>query len=315
MRKICVLGGTGFVGKHLVHRLVEQGWQVTVLTRQLNRSCPLSILPTVKLVAVSNLYDQQELNQHLAGHDVVVNLIAILNEKGRDGRGFEKVHVELPKKVVEACRVNQIKRLLHVSALNSGAPNSSHYLRTKGEGETIVHAATDLQVTSFKPSVIFGEDDEFFNRFIRLLRLTYVFPLACPEAKFAPVWVDDVVNAMINSIDNPLHFGKRYNLCGPKIYTLQQLVEYAAKLAKLPRLILPLGNSLSYLQAAVFERVPTKPLSLDNYRSLQIDSVCSENHLSDLGVTPHTIEFVMPQYFTTITPRAQYTRYREQARR
>lgn len=315
MRKICVLGGTGFVGRHLVARLVEKGWQVTVLTRQLNRCCPLSILPTVKLVAVNNLYDQAELNQVVAGHDVVVNLIAILNETGRDGRGFEKVHVDLVKKIVTACQANQIKRLLHVSALNSGAPNSSHYLRTKGEGETIVHAASDLHVTSFKPSVIFGEDDEFFNRFINLLKFTYVFPLACPQAKFAPVWVNDVVNAMINSIDRPQCFGKRYTLCGTKVYTLQQLVEYAAKLAGLSRLIIPLGNRLSYLQAAVFERVPGKPLSLDNYHSLQIDSVCSENLWSQLSVTPHAIEAIMPQYFQTVTTRAQYSRYREQARR
>lgn len=315
MRKICVLGGTGFVGRHLVHRLVEQDWQVTVLTRELNRCCPLSVLPTVKLVAVKNLYDQQELNQHLADHDVVVNLVAILNEKGRDGRGFEKAHVELANKVVEACQTNKIKRLLHVSALNAGVQGASHYLRTKGEAEAIVQAATDLQVTCFRPSVIFGEDDEFFNRFIRLLRLTYVFPLACPETKFAPVWVDDVVNAMINSIGNSTHYGKIYNLCGPKVYTLQQLVEYAAKLAKLPRYVMPLGSRLSYLQAAVFERVPSKPLSLDNYRSLQVDSVCGENHLTRLGVTPHALESIMPRYFTPTTPRTHYHRYRSQARR
>jgi NADH dehydrogenase len=314
MRKICVLGGTGFVGRHLVHRLVEQGWQVTVLTRELNRCCPLSVLPTVKLVVVKNLYDQQELNQQVADHEVVVNLVAILNETGHDGRGFEKVHVTLVKQVIEACRVNKINRLLHISALNAGA-GTSHYLRTKGEAETLLRAATDLQVTSFRPSVIFGEDDEFFNRFIRLLRLTYVFPLACPEAKFAPVWVDDVVNAMINSIDNSAHYGKCYHLCGPKVYTLRQLVEYAAKLAKLSRYVMPLGNRWSYLQAAVFERVPSKPLSLDNYHSLQVDSVCSENHLTRLGVTPHTLESVMPQYFTPTTSRARYTRYRTQARR
>ncbi|MEZ5673064.1 MAG: complex I NDUFA9 subunit family protein [Thiotrichaceae bacterium] len=315
MRKICVLGGTGFVGRHLVHRLVEQDWQVTVLTRELNRCCPLSVLPTVKLVAVKNLYDQQELNQHLADHDVVVNLVAILNEKGRDGRGFEKVHVALVKKVVEACQVNKIKRLLHVSALNADVQGTSHYLRTKGEAEALLQAATGLQVTCFRPSVIFGEDDEFFNRFIRLLRLTYVFPLACPSAKFAPVWVDDVVNAMINSIGNSVHYGKIYNLCGPKVYTLQQLVEYAAKLAKLPRYVMPLGGRLSYLQAAVFERVPSKPLSLDNYHSLQVDSVCSENHLTRLGVTPHALESIMPRYFTPTTPHTHYHRYRAQARR
>jgi NADH dehydrogenase len=314
MRKICVLGGTGFVGRHLVAALVQRGWQVTVLTRNLNRCNPLLILPTVKLVA-ANIYDQTELNQAVAGHDVVVNLIAILNETGHDGRGFEKVHVELVKKIVIACQTNQIKRLLHVSALNSGATHSSHYLRTKGEGEAIVHAATDLHVTSFKPSVIFGADDEFFNRFINLLQLAYVFPLACPQAKFAPVWVNDVVNAMISSIDKPQCFGKRYILCGPKVYTLRQLVEYSAKLAGLSRLIIPLGNRLSYLQAAVFERVPGKPLSLDNYKSLQIDSVSSENHWSQLSVTPHTVEAIMPQYFQSVTTRAQYSRYREQARR
>ncbi|OQW94831.1 MAG: epimerase [Beggiatoa sp. IS2] len=317
MRKICLLGGTGFVGKHLANAIVRQGWHVKVLTRRREEHRDLLVLPTLTLVS-ANLYDPQQLSAQLAGYDTVINLVGILNERGHDGQGFRKAHVELSEKILAACKANGIKRLLHMSALHADAKNApSHYLRTKGEAENLVHADSEMHVTSFRPSVIFGEDDALFNRFAQLLRLPMLFlPLACPHSRLAPVWVDDVVAAMLHTLENnPQHYGKRYHLCGPKIYTLQELVTYTASLVGVKRPIVPLNDKLSRLQAQFFERVPGKLFSLDNYLSLQVDSVCQENHLPTLGITPRSIESIVPRYFNAPTPRAVYSQFRYQARR
>jgi len=317
MRKICLLGGTGFVGKHLANRLFQMGWQVRALTRQREKHRELLVLPTLELVS-TDVYDQEQLNVQLAGCEAVINLVGILNETGSDGAGFSKAHVELPKKVIAACRENNIKRLLHISALNADAKQeTSHYLRTKGEAEDFVHAAEGLHVTSFRPSVIFGEDDSFFNRFAALLRVpSPLFMLPSGHAKFAPVWINDVVEAMVQTIDNPQHSGQRYNLCGPKVYTLQELVAYTAKLMGVKRYVVPLGDKSSKVAARVMEWVPGKPYSRDNYNSSKMDSVCAgNNHLAQLGITPHAVESIMPKYFVVSTPRELYSTFRYQAGR
>ncbi|RKZ82910.1 MAG: complex I NDUFA9 subunit family protein [Candidatus Parabeggiatoa sp. nov. 1] len=317
MRKICLLGGTGFVGKHLINRLNKMGWQIRVLTRQREQHRDLLVLPHLELVSAS-VYDQKQLSEQLAGCEAVINLVGILNESGKKGAGFRKAHVELPQNVVAACLDNNIKRLLHISALNADAKNgTSHYLRTKGEAEDFVHAAEGLQVTSFRPSVIFGDGDSFFNQFAGLLRLpSPLFMLPSGHAKFAPVWVDDVVAAMVQTIDSPEHFGQRYNLCGPKVYTLQELVGYTAKLMGLKRYIMPLGDKSSYIAARFMEFAPGKLYSRDNYLSSKMDSVCGDNnHLPQLGITPRAVETIMPRYLTASTPRELYSTFRHQAGR
>lgn len=318
MRKICLLGGTGFVGKHLSSRLIKMGWQVRVLTRRSEQYPELRLVPNLELVS-TKVYEQEQLNTHLAGCEAVVNLVGILNESGNKGTGFRKTHVELPQKVVAACQQNQIKRLLHLSALNADAKQgTSHYLRTKGEAEEFVRTVADLQVTCFRPSVIFGEGDTFFNRFAGQLRLSSpIFPLPSGRAKFAPVWVGDVVAAMVQAILNPQHYGQRYDLCGPKVYTLQELVAYTAKLLGLKRYIIPLGDKSSYLTARFLELFPYKPYSRDNYLSTQMDNICADNnhHWQRLGITPRTVETIVPKYLTASTPRALYSTFRYQAGR
>lgn len=317
MRKICLLGGTGFVGKSLANRLYKMGWQVRVLTRRRDRHRDLLVLPTLDLVE-TNVYDQQQLNEQLAGCDAVINLVGILNENGHDGAGFRKAHVELPKKLIAACQANNIKRLLHMSALNADAKKGkSHYLRTKGEAEDLVHAAEGLHVTSFKPSVIFGQDDAFFNRFAALLRVpSPIFMLPSGHAKFAPVWVHDVVDAMLKTLLVPEHYGQRYSLCGPKVYTLQELVAYTARLIGVNRHIIPLKETSSKWVARIMEIVPGKPYSLDNFNSSLVESVCGDNnHLSQLGISPRAIETVMPQYLSASSPRERYSTFRHLAGR
>jgi uncharacterized protein YbjT (DUF2867 family) len=299
IRTLCVLGGTGFVGRHLVHRLAATGRHVRVLTRHRERHRDLLVLPTVDLIE-ADVHDPAALREHFQGCQAVVNLVAILNERGADGSGFRAVHVELPRKIVETCLAQGVWRLLHMSALHADAARGpSRYLYTKGEGEDLVHAAAEqgLQVTSFRPSVIFGPDDRFLNRFARLLRLSpWVFPLACPEARFAPVYVGDVVQACVNALENRAAIGRRYELCGPRVYTLRELVEFIARTAKLRRVVIGLGDGLSRLQAKVLERVPGKPFTTDNYLSLQVDSVCGENGLAELGITPASVEAIAPRY-------------------
>jgi len=296
--KICLLGGTGFVGKRLAARLSEAGHGVVILTRHRERRRDLLVLPTVRLVQ-GDVYDPEFLRKQFEGRDTVINLVGILNEKGRDGRGFARAHAELPSMIAETCRQTGVARLLHMSALHATPKAPSHYLRTKALGEDAVHRAgnPDFHVTSFRPSVIFGPGDGFLNRFAGLLRLTPgVFPLACPQARFQPVYVEDVVRAFVESLDNHKTFGRRYDLCGPKAYTLREIVEYVAGLMGKRACIVGLNDALSYLQAATLEFVPGKPFSLDNYRSLKVDSVCEKGFPEVFGITPASLEEIAPNY-------------------
>jgi NADH dehydrogenase len=316
MRKIALLGGTGFVGKQLAQQLIKIGWQVKILTRRRERHRELLVLPNLQLVT-ANVHDLEQLKAQLADCEAVVNLVGILNEAGRDGAGFSKAHLELAQNVVAACQANNIKRLLQMSALNADRNGASHYLRTKGEAEDMVHACQDLAVTSFRPSVIFGENDSFFNKFAKLLRIpSRVFTLPSAEAKFAPVWVNDVVDAMIATLDNPIHYGQRYNLCGPQVYTLKELVALTARWLGVKRYIIGLKDKGSYWAARTMEFIPGKPYSMDNYLSAKMESVCGENnHFAQLGITPQSLEMIMPKYFTPTTSKAFYSQFRCKARR
>lgn len=293
---VCILGGAGFVGGHLVTRLARDGHRIKVLDRRPERRADLRVIPGVELIA-ANVQEPAILEREFEGCDVVINLVGILNEKGHDGKGFRQAHVELPRKVVDTCRKRGIRRLLHMSALGADAAyGHSHYQRTKGEGENLVHASADLDVTSFRPSVIFGPGDSFFNRFGGLLKLAPVFPLAGAETRFQPVYVGDVVEAYARALDKRATFGQRYDLCGPTIYTLKELVEYTARVLGLKRVIVPLGDRIARLQANVMEYVPGKPFSRDNYLSLKKDNICSGDFPEIFEVKPTPLESVVPSY-------------------
>lgn len=312
---ICVLGGTGFVGAQLVSRLVERGHRVRVLTRRRERHRDLLVLPTLQLVE-ADIHDPRVLAEQFRGQDAVINLVGILNEPGDDGALFRKVHVELARKVVEACRSAGVKRLLHMSALKADAENGpSHYLRSKGEAEDLVHAAADefdFHVTSFRPAVMFGPGDGLFSRFAGLLRLTpYFFPLACAGTRFAPVYVGDVAEAFARALPDPRTYGQRYDLCGPDVFTLGELVAYAAEAAGLRRRVIALGERGSRLQATLLERVPGKPFSLDNYRSMQVDSVCEGAFPEVFGIRPATVHSIVPRYLGQGGYRARFYDYRK----
>jgi uncharacterized protein YbjT (DUF2867 family) len=314
---VCLTGGTGFVGQHLANRLTQHGYKVRILTRRRERHRALIVNPDVTLVE-TDVHNADALRQQFEGVDVVINLVGILNEAGKKGAGFRQVHVELPEKIVAAATGSGVSRLLHMSALNAAAGEQySRYLQTKGEGEDLVHAAAGqgLVVTSFRPAVIFGAGDSFFNRFAALLKIAGpVFPLACPDSRFAPVYVTDVVEAMCRSIDEATG-GERLDLCGPETFTLAELVGYTRDLLQLRCHIAGLNDSLSRLQAKVLGLVPGKPFSMDNYYSLQHDSVCTDNALPTLGITPTPVAAVVPAYLAGRNARGHYPGFRQHSRR
>jgi NADH dehydrogenase len=314
---VCILGGTGFVGRHLANRLTQYGYKVRILTRRRERHRALLVNPDITL-AETDVHDASTLRQQFADVSVVINLVGILNESGKKGAGFRRAHVELPEKIVVAASARGVSRLLHMSALNADAGEQhSLYLKTKGEGENLVHAAASkgLLVTSFRPSVIFGPGDRFFNRFATLLKMAGpVFPLACPNSRFAPVCVTDVVEAMCRSIGDATA-GERLDLCGPQTFSLAELVSYTRDQCRLHCHIARLNDTLSRMQASVLGLLPGKPFTMDNYYSLQHDSVCTDNALPTLGITPATIAAVVPGYLAGRNARGHYPGFRRQSRR
>ncbi|EIC20482.1 complex I NDUFA9 subunit family protein [Thiorhodovibrio frisius] len=303
--KVCILGGTGFVGRELALRLLACGYQCQLPTRRVHRHRDLRLLPGITLQPITTL-DQASLTEAFANCDLVVNLIGILNESARTS--FRQVHVELVERVLAAAREAGVPRLLHMSALHACPPGQettaspssppSEYLKSKGAGEALALAAKTPATTAFRPSVIFGRHDSLFNRFAGLIDWTPgFFPLACSGARFAPVWVGDVAEAMVRTIDRPESIGRAYDLCGPRTLSLRELVEYSATLRGRQVRIIELSDKAARRQARLFERLPGKPFTMDNYRSLQIDSVCSDSDgLQELGITPTDIEMEVPGY-------------------
>ncbi len=310
---VCVLGGSGFVGTHLVTRLADEGYQVTVLSRHPERQRHLLVLPAVSVVK-ADVCDDESLSEYFTGADTIINLIGLLHETKKDS--FAEAHVELSRKISASCREANVGRLLHMSALHaSEARGTSAYLRSKGTAENLAHALHDVAVTSFRPSVIFGPNDSFFNRFATLLRLSPgVMPLACASARFAPVYVGDVVEAMVKSIKDSDTFGQRYNLCGPNAYSLRELVDFTARQIGVSRLIINLGDGLSSILARVLQWVPGKPLTPDNVDSMKTDSVCDGEFPAIFDIQPSSVEAVVPTYLSATGGGEYFDKLREVAR-
>jgi uncharacterized protein YbjT (DUF2867 family) len=312
---IAVLGGTGFLGTRLVARLIREGHRVTVLSRDREQHKHLLVLPGLSLENC-DVYQQAQLSERLRGQEVLINLVGILNERGFGGAGFRRAHTELTQTALRAARSAGVARLLQVSALKADPNAPSYYLRSKGEAEKLIHEQTGLDWTILQPSVMFGPGDSFLNRFAGLLALIpLIFPLARPNARFQPVSVDDVVAALIASLHGGTTSRRTYELGGPKIYTLREIVALVATLTRRRRLIIGLPDFAARLQGFVMNFVPGRPFSSDNYRSLKIDSVCAENGLAKLGIEPQSMMASACQYLGALEDNARLSQNRAAAGR
>lgn len=324
MKKVLVLGGTGFLGRHLCEKLVRDDWRITVPTRRLRNAASVMMLPFLDPLEV-NIHDEAALTQLVAGHDAVVNLVAIL--QGSE-KAFEHTHVALPEKLARACAAKGVRRVLHVSALGADARNPvalpSRYLRSKSQGEQVLrHAALDLTV--IRPSVIFGAEDKFLNVFAQLQEIFPLVPLAGAHALFQPVWVQDVATALTHCLrDAHAHssIGQTYEACGPEVYTLAQLVRLAGQYAGVNggrgRPVIGLPDAVARVQAMVMELMPGEPvLSRDNLDSMKVPNIATGLHpgLDALGIHPAAIPAIVPTYLGGAGLRSKLTAKRKTAGR
>lgn len=315
-RNVLLIGGSGFVGSRIAHQLSARGVRVVVPTRRRERAKHLILLPTVEAVE-ADVHDPATLQQLSAGQDAVISLVGILQSRRGTpyGPDFARVHVELPKKIVKACRHTGVRRIVHISALRSAVDAPSMYLRSKANGEAAICAAEpEIATTIVRPSIVFGPGDSFLNLFAGLARRAPVLPLASPNARFQPVYVEDVARVVAETLDNEASFGQSYELCGPTVYTLRQLVEYVCRLIGRRPQIIGLSPGLSYFQAWVMEWLPGNLMSRDNVDSMRVDNVCSGCALP-FGLLPTKLEAVAPSYISRALPRSAYGWLREKARR
>ena len=308
IKRVVVLGGSGFVGSALVAKLDAAGYQIKVLTRRRETAKHLILLPNVALVEC-NIMQDSDLADALKGADAVINLVGILHD--HKPVGFEVVHHQLPKRVAKLCVDLGITRLLHMSALQAATNAPSAYLRSKAAGETaILEYATKLAITIMRPSVIFGRGDSFLNLFANLVKLLPVIMLAKPKAKFQPIWVEDVASVFVTSLQNTATYGKTYELGGPVVYTLRELVQKVADVLGKKRTIIGLNDTLSMMQGIVLGLMPIKVMTADNIKSMQVDNVCSAGFPEVLSIVATSLETIVPEYLTNITPRAAYDKFR-----
>lgn len=313
IKNITVLGGAGFVGSSLVTKLDQAGYKVKVLTRRRESSKHLILLPNVQVVEC-DIADNHALKQALIGGDAVINLVGILHENSKNT--FEKVHHQLPRRVAQMCEELGIARLLHMSALQASKTAPSQYLRSKAAGEAAVSEfSKKLDITIFKPSVIFGRGDSFLSLFAMLVKYLPVIFLAKPNTKFQPIWVEDVAQCFINALENTTTYGKSYELGGPTVYTLKAIVQKVMAILGKQRPIIGLNNTLSMAQASAMQLSPIPLITRDNIRSMQVDSVCADSIASVLGVKATSLDVIAPEYLLDSSPRAAYDSFRTAAGR
>ncbi|MBI1890362.1 MAG: complex I NDUFA9 subunit family protein [Burkholderiales bacterium] len=309
---LLVIGGSGFIGSHLVAALAAREYRVLVPTRRYERAKHLLVLPTV-YITEADVHDPVELQRLMKDVDAVINLVGILHDKPGlpYGPGFAKAHVELPKKIVAACAAAGVSRYLHMSALGADKNGPSMYQRSKADGESAAKSNPALGVTIFRPSVVFGEGDRFLNLFATLQKIFPLIFLGNADAKFQPVYAGDVAQAFVHALEHARSIGKAYELAGPKVYTLRELVELAGQYSGHVRRIIALPSGLARLQAWFLEHMPGEPLmSRDNLDSMKADNILRHPFDPELGLSPTPLEAVAPIY---LSPHARVDQFRMRA--
>lgn len=311
---VLVLGGSGFIGRYIVNYLIERGCRVTVPARRRDKAKHLIVFPTCEVIE-ANVHDDGQLARLIAGQQAVINLVGILQGRESD---FNRAHVELTRRALAACQQANVRRYLHMSALGADPQGPSMYQRSKGAAERLVRDS-GLNWTILQPSVVFGYEDRFLNTFASLARFAPVIPLAGADVRFQPVWVEDVARAFVNALDNPVTFGQTYELAGPRIYTLRELVQFAASAAGHKRAVIGLPDSVARLQARLMELAPGEPLlSRDNLDSMKRDNIASVQPFkpaAELGIGHTPLEPEASLYLAGMHPRTRFGGFRAHARR
>ena len=317
-KTICILGGTGFIGRHVANRLTDAGYRVRIVTPRRYRGRDLLVLPDVELHE-ADIQDERELVRQFTGCAAVINLVGVRKPRRGDVREhLHEAHVELPRRALSAVRRAGVPRLLHMSALGADPDAASLYHRTKGEGERAVLAADpyEVAVTVFRPAPTFGPEDRFLTRLALWLRLAPgILLLPAPQARLQPVYAGDVARAFLAALEDARTSGRAFELCGPTVYTLRELAEYTAELRRLRRRVVGLSDALSRLAARVAQRLPGRPYTLDEYRATIAPNCCSEDGLAELGIRPTALEAVAPTYIGTESQQERYQRARAAAGR
>lgn len=294
MKKVLVLGGSGFVGRHVCEQLNRLGIRATVPTRRAVNAKKVQTLPMVDVLE-GNVHDAATLERWVEGHDAVVNLVAILHGSARQ---FDAVHVQLPKQLAQAMQGQGVKRLVHVSALGASTDAASHYQRSKAMGEATLQAA-GLDLTVLRPSVIFGADDRFLNLFAKMQAVLPVVPLAGAQTQFQPVWVGNVAEAVVACLQHAQTVGRTYECVGPDVFSLADLVRLSGQLSGNPRPVFGLPRAIAYFQALFLQSLPGEPLmSTDNLRSMEVDNVASGQYptQADLGIVAQALPAEAARY-------------------
>ena len=317
MNKILVLGGTGFVGSHLCQKLALLPGRITLPTRRIENAKHLQMLPMLDVLP-ADVHDEATLTRLVEGHDAVVNLVAILH--GTEA-AFNRVHVALPQKLARACQAAGVRRVVHVSALGAATGAPSMYQRSKARGEQALQAAA-LDLTLLRPSVIFGAEDKFLNVFARLQQIFPIIPLAGAATRFQPVWVEDVAQALVHCLQYPETAGQIFDLCGPDVMTLKQLVQFSGQASGINhgrgRAVFGLPLALGRLQAALMDLAPGEPLmSRDNLDSMAVDNITDGRlpGLAALGITAASVAAVAPGYLSARGKRSVFQDLRRSAGR
>ena len=315
-KRVVIVGGSGFIGSAIANRLCEAGVKVLIPTRRRSRAGHVLLLPNAEVVE-ADVHDPAALARLFEDADAVINTVGVLHSRPGTpfGPDFARAHVELPQKIVTACRTAGVARLVHISALGADANGPSEYQRSKAAGEHAIEAAgPDIAWTILRPSVVFGRGDSFLNLFADLARMFPVLPLTGASCRFQPVYVEDVAEAVYQSLTRPDAAGQTFELAGPTVYTLRQLVEYVSALIGKPRPVLGLPEGIGMVQARLMELAPQPLMSRDNVRSMRVDNVASAEP-QPFGLTPTALESVAPAWLGTAGPRAFYYPFRRHARR
>ena len=308
--KVVILGGTGFIGAQLATKLSPKSKKIIIPTRNTESNLGLKMIPNLEVVR-TDIKDERSINLLFKDADLIINTVGILNEINEDN-SFDIIHYQLTKKISHSIKQNKVKRYLHISSLNADPKSIGKYLKSKGMAEDFLISETSsfCNLTIFRPSIVFGESDSFFNKFATLLKFLPIFPLACPNAKFMPVYVEDLTDFMISVINNIDSYGKKIDVTGPSEYTFRELIDHTLAALKIRRVIIPLNSFLSRLQASVFEKLPGKLFTMDNYQSLQIDS-CSDEGFKGSS----SLEDIIPQYLNIKTKQERFEKLRKKSGR